>query len=175
LKREQKAQKVAELRERFDKASLIVLTDFAGLDVAKITDLRARIREAHGDYQVVKNTLIRLAAKETAVEKLAEYFVGPNGLAFGYDEVVPLAKALDEFVRENKKLALKAGLLEGGVVSAEGLKALAALPSREVLLARFLGALNAVPTNLVSVLAAVPRNLLGVLKAIEDQKAQAAA
>jgi len=175
LNREQKAERVAELRKRLDRSGLTVLTDFTGLDVEEITELRARMKKVQGEYQVAKNTLIRLAVKETPAEGLADHLVGPNGLALAYDDVAALAKALNEFTKEKKKLTVKVGLLEGQVISAEEIKTLANLPGREVLLAQMLGALNAVPTKLVNVLAAVPRNLLGVLTAIKDQKAEAAA
>lgn len=175
MNREQKSKRVDELKERLDRSGLMVLTDFTGLGVEEMTTLRARLKAAGGEYYVSKNTLIRLAVKDTPAESLGEYLVGPNGMALSYDDVAALAKALDEFAKESKKLEIKAGLLDGEPIDKEAVKRLAGLPSREVLLAQLLGALNAVPTGFVSVLAAVPRNLLGVLKAIEEQKSEAAA
>ena len=175
MNREQKAERVAELKERLGRSGLTVLTDFTGLAVEDMTTLRAKLKAVGGEYYVSKNTLIRLAIKNTPAEGMAEHLVGPNGLAMAYDDVAALAKTLNEFAKEKKKLEIKAGLLEGAVIDLDQIKRLADLPSREVLLAQLLGAMNAVPTSFVSVLAAVPRNLLGVLKAIEDQKSEAAA
>jgi len=174
LNREQKAKRVDELKERLDRSGLMVLTDFTGLAVDDMTTLRAKLKAAGGEYYVSKNTLIRLAIKGTPAEPVGEHLVGPNGMALGYDDVAALAKALNEFAKESKKLEIKAGLLDGELIGKDQIKRLADLPSREALLAQLLGGLNAVPTNLVSVLAAVPRNLLGVLKAIEEQKSEAA-
>ncbi len=175
MKREEKTKKVAKLNERFKAAKLVVLTDFTGLNVSEMTDLRAKLKEAASEYQVVKNTLLRLAARETAMEQLTEHFIGPNGLVLADEDVVAPAKALYKFAAESKKLAIKAGLLEDGVITSEDIKSLATLPSREVLLAQLLGAMNAAPAGLVNVLAALLRNLLNVLKAVEEKKAQAAA
>ncbi len=175
MNREQKAERVAELKERLDRSGLMVLTDFTGLAVDDMTTLRAKVKAVGGEYYVAKNTLIRLAIKDSPAEAVGEYLVGPNGLALAYEDVAALAKTLNEFAKEKKKLEIKAGLLEGELINTDEIKRLADLPSREVLLAQLLGALNAVPTSFVSVLAAVPRNLLGVLKAIEDQKSEAAA
>ncbi len=173
MNREQKAQKVADLHERLGRASLAVLTDFTGLDVAEMTELRSKLKEAEAEYVVFKNTLLRLAAKETDFEQLEEYFVGPNGIALAEGDVVPAAKAIHEFIKDKQKLEIKVGVLDGNVIQAADIKALAALPGRDALLAKLLGTLNAVPGGLVQVLAAVPRSLLNVLKAIEDQKAAA--
>lgn len=175
MNREQKVKRVDELKERLARSGLIVLTDFSGLAVESITKLRAKLKAVGGEYYVAKNTLIRLAVKDTPAEAVGEHLMGPNGMALAYDDVAALAKTLNEFAKESKKLVIKAGLLDGEVLGQEDIKRLADLPSREVLLAQLLGALNAVPTSFVSVLAAVPRNLLGVLKAIEDQKSEAAA
>lgn len=175
MNRDQKVKRVDEIKERLDRSGLMVLTDFTGLAVENITTLRAKLKAAGGEYYVSKNTLIRLAIKDTPAEPIGEHLNGPNGMALAYDDVAALAKTLSEFAKESKKLQIKAGVLDGELIGPDDIKRLADLPSREVLLAQMLGALNAVPTGFVSVLAAVPRNLLGVLKAIEDQKSEAAA
>jgi len=175
LNRDQKAQRVAELKEHFEKVQFLALTDFTGLNVDQMTELRAKLKAAESQYQVVKNTIVRLAVKDSPAEKLIEHFVGPNGIVTAEGDVAGPAKALHEFMKENEKLVFKAGLLQGEPMTAQDFKVLATLPGREVLLGQLLGALNAVPTNFVSLLAAVPRNFLGVLKAIENQKAEAQA
>ncbi len=174
MDRNQKAERVAALNKRFATAKLAVLTDFTGMPVAEVTDLRAKLKAAKGEYHVVKNTLGRRAAKDTALAKLAEQLQGPNGLVLAQEEVVATAKALTEFLKTSKKLNIKGGLLEGAPITADDLKSIAALPSREVLLGQVLGVFQAVPTSFVSVLAAVPRGLLNVLKALEEKKAKAA-
>lgn len=175
MNREQKAQKIQDLNKRLDRAELLVLTDFTGLDVSQMTELRAALRQAEAEYEVAKNTLIRLAARKTPAEKLAEHFTGPNGLTLAYEDIIKPAKVLSEFAKKHEQLTLKAGILKGEVIGPAEIKRLAALPGRDELLAQLLGALNAGPTNLVGVLAGVIRGFLGALKAIETQKAEAAA
>lgn len=171
MNRDEKVKKVADLHERLSVSDLVVLTDFTGLDVGEMTELRAKLKEAGATYLVTKNTLLRLAAKETSAEELAEYFIGPNGVTLAQGDVVAAAKVLHEFAKQSKKFEIKVGVLEGSTVAPQDIKALADLPSREVLLAQILGAMNAVPGGFVGVLAAVPRNFVQVLKAIEEQKA----
>lgn len=171
MNRDEKVKKVADLHERLSVSDLVVLTDFTGLDVGEMTELRAKLKEAGATYLVTKNTMLRLAAKDTSAESLAEHFVGPNGVTLAQGDVVSAAKVLHEFAKESKKFEIKVGVLEGNSIAPQDIKALADLPSREVLLAQMLGAMNAVPGGFVGVLAAVPRNFVQVLKAIEDKKA----
>ena len=164
-------QKITEdLHERLAKSVIIVLTDYKGLDVTSINDLRRKLREANIEYQVVKNTLLVRAAEDTEVAVLKDHFKGPSAIAISYDDPVAPAKVLTQFAKDNGKLEIKVGVLNGKVLDAQAIKALATLPSREVLLAQFLSTLNAVPTSFVRVLAEVPRSLVNVLTAIKDQK-----
>lgn len=175
MNREQKAARVAELQERLDRAGLVCLADFTGLDVGLMTELRAKLKAAGGEFQVAKNTLVRLAIKDSPAEGLGEHLVGPNGMALAYDDVAALAKALQDFAKESKKLKIKAGLLDGDIIDSDAIKRLADLPSREVLLGQLLGTMNSIPAGFVRALAAVPRDFMGVLKAIEEKKTEAAA
>jgi large subunit ribosomal protein L10 len=159
VNREQKEAVVADVSERLARARAVVLTDFRGLKVEQMTELRHQLTAKGLDYMVVKNTLLRLAASGTPTEALLEGLEGPNGMAVGYDDPVDLAKVLTEFAKDNPKFEVKKGLLEGQV---------------EVLLAQLMGTMNAVPQGLVTVMAGIVRSLLNVLKAIEDQKAEAA-
>jgi large subunit ribosomal protein L10 len=164
-------QKITEdLHERFARSAIIVVTDYKGLDVASINDLRRKLREANIEYQVVKNTLLVRAAEDTEVALIKDHFKGPSAVAISYDDPVAPAKVLTQFAKDNKKLEIKVGVLNGKVLDVEAIKALATLPSREVMLAQFLSVLNAVPTSFVRVLAEIPRSLLNVLSAIKDQK-----
>jgi large subunit ribosomal protein L10 len=175
VNREQKQAVVDDVTERLSRARAVVLTDFRGLKVEQMTQLRQELREKGLEYVVVKNTLLRLAAAGTEAEALLEGLEGPNGLALGYDEPVDLAKVLMDFAKDNPKLEVKKGFLEGKVITAEQVQALAKLPGREVLLAQLLGTMNAVPRGMVTVMAGVVRSMLNVLKAIEEQKAAEAA
>jgi large subunit ribosomal protein L10 len=171
VNRSEKEAVVKELAERLGKAKAVILTDFSGLKVDQMTELRRKFRESGLEYLVVKNTLLRLASQGTNTEVLTQKLAGPNGLGFAYEDPVEMAKVLVEFAKANPKLEIKEGVLEGKPIGAEGVKALAKLPSREVLLAQLLGTMNGVARNFVSVLAAVPRGLVTALKQIEEQKA----
>ena len=175
MNREQKQAVVQDVAERLSRARAVVLTDFRGLKVEQMTEMRHQLREKGLEYMVVKNTLLRLAAQGSETEALLEGLEGPNGMALCYDEPVDLAKVLMDFAKDNAKLEVKGGYLEGKVITAEQVKALAKLPSRDVLLAQVLGTMNAVPQGMVTVMAGIIRSMLNVLKAIEEQKTAEAA
>lgn len=162
---------VAELVDQLAGAKAAFLADYRGLNVEKVNQLRTELRKAGAEYRVVKNTLLRLAAKGTTVECLDAELAGPTALTLVSGDPVAPAKVLSEFAKSNDKFQLKAGALEGKRLSVEEIKALAELPSREVLLGRLLGTLNAPVGNFVGVLAAVPRSLVQALAAIQDKKA----
>ena len=170
MKLEEKQQITKDLHDRFARSAIIVVTDYQGLDVASISDLRRKLRESNVEYQVVKNTLLVRAAEGTEVALIKDHFKGPSAVAISYDDPVAPAKVLSQFAKDNNKLEIKVGILNGKVLDNQAIKALATLPSREVLLAHFLSALNAVPTSIVRVLAEIPRGLVNVLTAIKDQK-----
>lgn len=170
MKLEEKQQITKDLHDRFARSAIIVVTDYQGLDVASISDLRRKLRESNIEYQVVKNTLLVRAAEGTEVALIKDHFKGPSAVAISYDDPVAPAKVLSQFAKDNNKLEIKVGILNGKVLDNQAIKALATLPSREVLLAQLLSALNAVPTSIVRVLAEIPRGLVNVLTAIKDQK-----
>jgi len=170
LRIEEKQQIAEDLRDRLSKSAIIILTDYKGLDVAAMNDLRRRLRAEGIEYQVVKNTLLIRAAEDNDIALIKDYFKGPSAIALSYDDPIAPAKVLSEFAKENKKLEIKAGVMNGQVLDANAIKALAKLPSREVLLGQFLSALNAIPTSFVRTLAEIPRSFVGVLAAIRDQK-----
>jgi large subunit ribosomal protein L10 len=167
---EEKKQFVQELKQRFEKACVAILTDYKGLDVQTMTELRAKFREANIEYQVIKNTMLRLASEGTGVEAIKDSFKGPSAIALSYDDPVAPAKILTEFVKNNDKLEIKVGVMDGKVMDLSAIKALSDLPSREQLLATLLSAMNAVPQSLVTALSDVPRRMVNVLQAIKDQK-----
>jgi len=170
LRLEAKQKITEDLHDRFARSAIIVVTDYKGLDVESMNDLRRKLRESNIEYQVVKNTLLVRAAEDTEVALIKDYFKGPSAVAISYDDPVAPAKVLTQFAKDNGKLEIKVGVLNGKVLDAQAIKALAILPSREVMLAHFLSALNAVPTSFVRALAEIPRSLVNVLTAIKDQK-----
>lgn len=170
MQRAQKAEIIEALKEKADRASIAVVTDFKGLKVEELTILRSKLRESGVDYQVVKNTLARIALTDGQHEVLKDSFKENCAVAFGYDDPVSCAKVLVDYAKGNKKFLLKSGSLQGTLIDAEGVKELSKLPSREELLAKALGTMNAVPTNFVSLMANVIRGMLNVLNGVKDQK-----
>ena len=169
---EDKGKIVAEIKEKFQNASSVVLTDYRGLTVAQADELRNRMREAGVEYKVLKNTLVRRATDELGIEGLEPYLKGPNAFAFGADPVAP-AKVLTEFVRANRlrTLQFKAGVLEGKVIEPEGVRALADLPSRDVMLSMVLRGMQAPLTGMVSVLQGPIRKMAYALEEVRKLKA----
>ncbi len=174
MNRAQKEQEVAELAAKFKRAKGSILTDFTGLSVEQISDLRRKLRQADTEYRVVKNTLMRRAAKDTAIEPLLARVQGPCALALSFTDPVAPAKVLSDFASKQEKLQIKAGVLQGRLLEREEVERLAKIPPREVLLAQLLGVLVAVPTSLVRVLNAVPAKMAYALAAIRDQKEKTA-
>jgi len=172
LKREEKERLVAELHEKFKEVRAVILTDFTGLDVAQLSRLRRQLQERGMEYRVVKNTLLRRASQKTALEALAEHFVGPNAVVLSYEDPVLPAKILVDFAKEEPELQIKAGFVEGRVLEPKDVKALATLPPREVLIGQMVGLLKAPLAMLVGVLQAPMRELVGVLQAIKEGKSE---
>jgi large subunit ribosomal protein L10 len=167
---EEKKQIVSELNKKFADAAIVILTDYKGLDVTTMNQLRKKLREAEVEYQVVKNSLMVRASENTDVALIKENFKGPSAIALGYDDPVAPAKVLTEFAKENDKLDIKVGVMKDQVLNLDSIIALSSLPSREQLLAQVLSAMNGVPTSLVRALNDVPCRLLNVLNALKEQK-----
>ena len=157
------------MRERLGDASASVVTEYRGLTVAELAELRHNLAAAGGDYKVYKNTLVRLAIAGSQHEPLGSLLTGPTAIAFVQGDVSAVAKALRDFSRTNPSLVIKGGLLDGGTLSPAQLTALADLPSRDVLLARLAGAIAAPLTQMAGLLQALPRNLAYGLSALIDQ------
>ena len=170
MKIEDKKQIVEGLKEKFATTKVVIVTDYKGLDVAQMTELRRKLSEANVEYQVVKNTLLTRASKDTDAEMLADVFKGPSAIALSFDDPVAPAKVLTQFAKDNQNLEIKAGVMNGKVMDLSAITALSKLPSREELLAQVLSAMNAVPTGFVRALADVPRRMVNVLNAVKDQK-----
>ena len=171
MNRSEKAAIIEQIRSRAAAASIAVVTDFKGMSVEELTRLRVALRNAGGEYHVVKNTLARIALSDTAHAPIKDEFKDNCAIALGFDDPVAVAKALSEFAKTSKLLEVRHGSLEGKVLNSAQIEELAKLPSKEQLLGQLLGTMNAVPTNLVSLMANMIRPLLYALKAIEEKKA----
>jgi len=175
LEHSKKEQIVAELHQKLGKASAAILTDYKGLTVAEITSLRDSLAVERIDYQVVKNTLMRLACKQTDASVLEPLLTVTCAVAIAFGDPAVPAKIIKKFSKSNEKLKLKAGALGNRLIDPDQILALADLPPKEELLGKMLGTLNAVPTGLVTVLSGVPRAFVGVLVAIQRQREEQAA
>jgi large subunit ribosomal protein L10 len=171
--RPDKVAVVAEVRERLDSASAALLTEYRGLKVKELAGLRRSLREAGGEYKIYKNTLVRFAARDLGLAEFEAMLEGPTGIAFVDGDAVNVAKALRDFARTNPALVVKGGVLGTKVLTARDATALADLPSREVLLARFAGAMAAPMVQFAGLLEALPRNFAYGLKALIDSKSNA--
>jgi large subunit ribosomal protein L10 len=168
--RQKKADQVQRLTDKLRHAKVAVLTDYRGLTVAQLQDLRGRLRSADVEFRVVKNTLARRAAAEAGNEALQSELKGPIAIAFGYDELGAPPKLLAEWVRATRlKLDIVGGLVEGRVFGPEQVRQLADLPSREVLLAQLLGTLQSPVAQLVATVQAPVQQLVGLLEARKNQ------
>ena len=170
MKLEEKKQIVNELHDRLERSTVVIVSDYKGLDVTAVTDLRRQLRESQVEFKVVKNTLLKRAAADTDAALMQDEFKGPSAIALSYDDPVAPAKILTAFAKENEKLEIRAGVMGGKLLDLAAIKALSNMPSREQLLSQLLSAMNAVPTSLVRVLAAVPQKLVYALQAIKEQK-----
>jgi large subunit ribosomal protein L10 len=175
LERSKKEQVVAELHDKLGRASAAILTDYKGLTVAEITRLRDSLAAEKVEYQVVKNTLMRLAGKGTDVSVLEPMLKGTCAVAIAFGDPAAPAKIIKKFSKTNEKLKVRAGSLGNRLLNPDQISELAELPPKEELLAKMLGTLNAVPTGLVTVLSGVPRAFVGVLAAIQRQREEQAA
>lgn len=168
-----RAEKVAvvnEVRERLEAADGALLTEYRGLTVAELAELRRELSAAGGDYKVYKNTLVRLAVADTPRAEVGELLTGPTAIAFVRGDVSAVAKALRDFARANPNLVVKGGVVGTAVMSAADVDVLAELPSRETLLAQFAGALSAPLQQLAGLVQALPRNLAYGIAALIDQR-----
>ncbi len=161
---------VEELHDCFNRAKSMVVTDYLGLDVAQMTELRKRLRESGVEYKVIKNTLAKIAAKKSEVKDIDKYFTGPTAVAFGIEDVVSPAKILVDFAKDNEELEIKAGYLNGSIIDVEKVNSLAKIPPREELLAKALASMKSPISGLVNVLQGNMRGLVQVLSQIKEQK-----
>ena len=158
----QKQSDIAELKEKFKKSKLVILTDYRGINVEDITKIRADLRKANCEYKVAKNTTLKFAAKEANLEGITDILEGPTAITFSYEDYVEPAKVLYNYAKTSEFYKIKGGIMDGKVISVDEVLKLAKLPSREMLL-----------TQLATVLLANIRNVAVVLDQVREQKENA--
>lgn len=175
MNRAEKAELATELKEKFTKAQVAIFADYKGLTATQADDLRRVLRTHETEVKVLKNNVARLLTKDGGMgdeaKGLMDGVVGPTLVAFAYGDPAAAAKVIHKFAQDNEALKLKESLMGRKRIDVSGVEELAKLPSKEVLMAKMLGTLNAPITNFVGVLAAVPRSLVQVLAAVERKKA----
>ncbi|MCR4400197.1 MAG: 50S ribosomal protein L10 [Syntrophomonadaceae bacterium] len=167
---EEKQKVVEELKNKLQQAQVVLFTDYRGLNVTEMSELRNRLRAAGVELKVYKNTMTRFALKGAGLEHLLPLAEGPNALVFGYRDPVDPAKLVRDFIKERKKMAIKGGCLGAKELSVEEVEALASLPPKDVVLGQVLGGMRAPLYGLVTVLNANLTGLVRVLDAIREQK-----
>jgi large subunit ribosomal protein L10 len=170
ITKEKKSQQVTELTEKFSRSKAVVFTEYKGLTVAEIANLRTLLKEAGAEYKVAKNTLINIAVKGTPVEAAKDFFVGPTGVAFGFDDPVAATKKVLEYSAKNEKFKVKSGIVEGKLLTVDELKTLSRLPSRDILLGMMAGTFQAPAAKLAGALYATVAQFAYALEAAKNKK-----
>jgi len=172
LDRATKQQTIKNYREKITKSSSVILTDYRGLNVPQMEKFRGKLREKEIDYQVVKNTLTKLAIKDTPYEGLDQFINGPVSIALSYDDPITPIKIAVDFSKENKNLKIKGGFVDGKIIDAKVIPSLAKIPSKLVLQGQLVGLMAAPISQFLTVLGGVPRQFLDLLTAIKEKKEQ---
>lgn len=163
-------EQVSELTEKLEKAKSIYFTDYLGLDVGNLTELRAEFFKNSVEYYVAKNTLLKIAADNNKIEGLEQFLNGPTAIAISYDEPTVPAKIIKEFAKKFEKPTVKGMLFDGEVLDGSKFKSIADMPSREQLIAMFASSIQSPVVKLAGTLNATMSNLVGVLNSLKEQK-----
>jgi large subunit ribosomal protein L10 len=166
----QKNEVVEKYTQKFKDAKCVYVAEFEGIDVATVTEVRKKFRDQNIEYKVLKNRLARISLNNAGISGLDEYLVGANTFIIGYDDPVIPAKILEDFNKKKEILKLKTVLFEGKVLPSEEAKNISKLPSREVLLAQFVGMLQSPMTKFAATISAPMQKLVGALNALKDKK-----
>lgn len=175
ISREKKEQLVAGYVEQLNKSEAIIVTDYRGLTVPQLQELRGKIREADGSFAIVKNTLAKRALEQAGLPTIDDMLTGPIGIGFCANNVPGVAKAITDFAKGNDKFVVKGGLMGSTIINDDAVKSLASLPSLDVLRAQVLGLINAPASQLVGVVAGGVRQLVNVVNAYAEKETEAAA
>jgi large subunit ribosomal protein L10 len=174
MDRTQKEGVITDIVDRINRAPAVYLTDFTGLSVKSMTQLRRSLKGSGAEYVVVKNRLAKLAFAETDLPDISDSFEGPTGMVFGYEDAVAAAKALSDFAKDHdKKPAFKLGIMDNKVLQPEQVYAIAKLPSREVLLSQLVGALEAPMSMLATAMEGKLQEMAGLIDALKAEREQA--
>jgi len=165
VNRAQKEAEVASIRSDLEEAKSVILASHVGIDVNTVNELRSAFRAQNVTYRVVKNTLAKIAIQGTDKEVMADLFTGPVAIAYSTEDAVSPAKVMKEFAKDHKAYEMRGGFLDGEVLDAEGVKALAEMPTKDELRAKVLSLFQAVPTKFVRTLNAAPTTFVQVLQA----------
>jgi large subunit ribosomal protein L10 len=168
----EKAETVGAVHQLLRSAKMAVVTEYRGLSVAQMTRLRREIRDASGEYQVIKNTLVRRALKETAFGDLEKLLEGPNGWVFAYEDPVVLSKALCKFADDNDKLKIKGAVFEGQFMDSASVKVLSQMPSKPELQAKLLAMINAPATHLVRLIQEPGARVVRLMESLRKAKSE---
>ena len=170
MNKEQKRNEVAILKDKLAKANNIIITDHTGINVADITVLRRKLRGSGGEFRVAKNTLLKLAIKDTNLEGLQKHFEGPTSVVLGYDDPAMPAKIIYGAIKENEKPIFKSYFYEGNEYGFDFLKRIAELPSRDLVIAGLIGTLDGVISNFIGLLDAATRDFIGTVDALAEKR-----
>lgn len=170
MNRTEKATEIESLKKQFSKAKFAVLADYRGITVPQVTDLRRKLREKATSLRIIKNRLAKIAAADTPFAVLKDHFKDTTAVALTEGDPTVVSKVLTEFVKNNERFKLKMAYLDGKILPVKDVEALAKMPSKEELIAKLMGSMQAPARNLVSVLSQIPRQLVQVLSAIQKQK-----
>lgn len=172
--RTKKEEQVAQLKHLLSRAQLTIVSDYRGLTVKEMTELRRKLQAAGGEYAVAKNTLVKIAlADDPVLAKVESIFKGPTALVIGIDDPVGPTKALMEYLKETKKeLEIRGGIFEGRKIGTKDIEKIATLPGRDEMVAKLMGSMQAPAKGVVMALSGVARNLVYVLEAVRQQKEQ---
>ncbi len=165
-----KSDKIELYKKQFEKAKVVVVTDYRGYSVEEITKLRRKLQATEADLTVTKNTLEKIASKGTNFEAIEELLKGPTAVAFGFGDEVGAAKVLEGFIKESKKGEIVGAVLEGKVLNAADAKKLASMPTKEELYAKMLGCINSPVTGIAGTVNGVLAALTRAVAAVRDQK-----
>ena len=146
---------IDEIKDKFERAESAVVIDYIGITVAEADSMRKKLREADVDYTVYKNTLVKRAIEGTEYESLSEILEGPSGFAFSYTDATAPARVLNESIKEYKKMAFKGGFVEGEYYDQDGIQQIATIPSREVLISKFMGSIQSPIANFARVVSQI--------------------
>lgn len=170
MQKQAKTKVIKDIKDKFERSKVVILTDFKGLTMAQLSKLRKQLRPIEAEFNVFKNTLIARAIKDKAYDGIDPLLAGPTALLFGYKDQVAPTKVLADFIKENEKLGIKGGLLDGKTIDTKVITQLSRLPSREVLLAKVLGGMKAPITNFVLDCKGIMNKFVFALNAIKDKK-----